>query len=439
MSLENGERCCETAGKSVAGDLRLAPLPSPRARPHTGIPIRLLAGLYMRKFLSSASAAYWVCALIFCLSLSSPALTMDFRLAQPDGCKDCAWIEATGPIDGKSALNFDAFVKANNPPAFATVVFDSPGGSLTEGLALGERIRKARYNTTVAKLDPLTHAAGPGAVCASACAYAFLGGVNRSIGTGSRLGYHRFSASEKLKLSTSEAISAAQGVVAGVGQFVADMGVSSDLMLIANATAADSITWLDVDTARKLQVVNRESSAFNQRWMRQKRYDRLFSEFIQDDGSVVKASFFICPRSKYQGEYMVKTAFSLDFGGGRSSEFYDALQSAVSINIVSADGATADAQGFVTTHAGALSHAPTRLSLPLHMNTLAQRERSQDMGGDERRTAFVDPHYVIRHLITLGSAKINFVDRNYNTVATARMGTEGLQQAYEEFQAYCGQ
>jgi hypothetical protein len=45
----------------------------------------------------------------------------------------------------------------------------SPGGSLLPALKLGELIRAGGYNTSL------------GEICASACAYALIGGVNRYI------------------------------------------------------------------------------------------------------------------------------------------------------------------------------------------------------------------------------------------------------------------
>src|SRR4029450_8293903 len=60
------------------------------------------------------------------------------------------------------------------------VAFSSDGGSLVAGLRIGEAIRRKGFSTIVPD----------GRRCASACALAWLGGVERFIGTGGRIGFH---------------------------------------------------------------------------------------------------------------------------------------------------------------------------------------------------------------------------------------------------------
>lgn len=60
------------------------------------------------------------------------------------------------------------------------VRFDSRGGSLEAGIEIGEQIRSHRIATRVTA----------GAVCASACVYAFLGGMIRAVDDGGRMGIH---------------------------------------------------------------------------------------------------------------------------------------------------------------------------------------------------------------------------------------------------------
>jgi len=64
------------------------------------------------------------------------------------------------------------------------VRFDSRGGSLEAGIDIGEAIRARRLATRVTV----------GSVCASACVYAFLGGVIRAVDAGGRIGIHMASA-----------------------------------------------------------------------------------------------------------------------------------------------------------------------------------------------------------------------------------------------------
>lgn len=60
------------------------------------------------------------------------------------------------------------------------VRFDSRGGSLEAGIEIGETIRDRRLATRVTA----------GSVCASACVYAFLGGLIRTVDDGARIGIH---------------------------------------------------------------------------------------------------------------------------------------------------------------------------------------------------------------------------------------------------------
>src|SRR6266487_6885060 len=67
---------------------------------------------------------------------------------------------------------------ASLPSAF--VAFSSDGGSLVAGLRIGEAIRRKGFSTIVPD----------GQRCASACALAWLGGVERFIGTDGKIGFH---------------------------------------------------------------------------------------------------------------------------------------------------------------------------------------------------------------------------------------------------------
>lgn len=71
-----------------------------------------------------------------------------------------------------------------NPAPVREIRFDSRGGSLEAGIEIGETIRARRLATRVTA----------GSVCASACVYAFLGGMIRAVDDGGRIGIHMASA-----------------------------------------------------------------------------------------------------------------------------------------------------------------------------------------------------------------------------------------------------
>jgi hypothetical protein len=79
------------------------------------------------------------------------------------------------------------------------VFFDSVGGDLNAGLALGRILRKGGFDTVVGdeygefggtpiKPRVVLHDSG----CFSACAYAFMGGPNRQVRKDNALGVHQF-------------------------------------------------------------------------------------------------------------------------------------------------------------------------------------------------------------------------------------------------------
>lgn len=106
-------------------------------------------------------------------------------------------IYAVGAITDGTADNFKRFLDAHSElgPG-SVVVFHSPGGIVTEGMAMGEVIRAKSFETTAAQRD-FSAAADPNhpspdtpGICASACSFAFLGGVARTVPAGSVYGVH---------------------------------------------------------------------------------------------------------------------------------------------------------------------------------------------------------------------------------------------------------
>jgi hypothetical protein len=88
---------------------------------------------------------------------------------------------------------FDEFVRQNGLEISitpVTVVFNSPGGKLV-WRGIGTKIRDFGFNTAVGLPIGGSVAVAPG-LCASACAIAFLGGKQRSLGPKDRLGIHQF-------------------------------------------------------------------------------------------------------------------------------------------------------------------------------------------------------------------------------------------------------
>ncbi|WP_162789140.1 hypothetical protein [Sphingomonas sediminicola] len=154
----------------------------------------------------------------------------------------------SGPITSGDADRFVQFAESHKLEA-ARIVLDSPGGSLLEGIKLGRAIREKRFFTSVGAFDD--QGTSSNAICASACAYAFAGGVSRFLDRSSgRLGIHQFERSGGLSQSEAQLISAI------VVSYLRDMGVDAKAFVIASATSASGIRWLTPSEAQELGLVN---------------------------------------------------------------------------------------------------------------------------------------------------------------------------------------
>lgn len=162
-------------------------------------------------------------------------------------------IYATGEITQGTSAKLQEFVTANNVE-LAKIHFNSPGGSLSEGMKLGRLIRSLNFYTTVGVYNPkYIEDANKSAVCASACAYAYAGGISRFLDeyTG-RLGVHQFSFPDKAPVST-EAVQQISGIIVA---YLDEMGVNSQAFTISTVADSNGIFWLDPDLALKLNFAN---------------------------------------------------------------------------------------------------------------------------------------------------------------------------------------
>ena len=160
-------------------------------------------------------------------------------------------IYASGPITEGDADRFVAFVRTHKLDA-ARVIFNSPGGSLFEGVKLGRAIRALHFDTAVGQEGP-TPLIGSSAICASACAYAFAGGALRfmSIG-GGRLGLHQFRTEKGPGISEGDAQTVSGLLIA----YLAEMGIDAKAFAIASVTDSSGIVWLHPKEAEALGFSN---------------------------------------------------------------------------------------------------------------------------------------------------------------------------------------
>jgi hypothetical protein len=126
------------------------------------------------------------------------------------------------------AMDEDQFAAKTGPLPSAFVAFSSDGGSLISGLRIGEAIRRKRFSTIVPD----------GRRCASVCALAWLGGVERFIGTDGRIRFH--AASD----SASDRESGVANTV--LGTYLAKVGLPYEAVTYITQVAPNEMTWLNM-------------------------------------------------------------------------------------------------------------------------------------------------------------------------------------------------
>jgi hypothetical protein len=177
------------------------------------------------------------------------ASAMSYRFSTaPAGCDAQLCIVATGAIDADSVGGLKTFARDNGVRPGAVVVLDSPGGSTLDGVALGTQIRSLGLATSVQRVA----AERLDGVCASACAYAFLGGVERSVGAGGKIGVHQMTSADKGPgLSASDA----QWAAAMIAIHIDRMGAGVGVLTAALRTPPHKLYWFSQAELYRTQLV----------------------------------------------------------------------------------------------------------------------------------------------------------------------------------------
>jgi len=184
---------------------------------------------------------------------------MQFSVHSPDVTYekfmgDYAWrIFATGEIDANADKRLAALIVDKSIPEDSRLYFNSPGGSLVGGMALGRVIRANRLHTFIGQFDPNEKYVGfkPG-YCYSACAIAFLGGEFRYWTDGSVYGVHRFF----WKGHSDTDADVAQIMSAAVVEYIRSMGVDTRIFSLASEAGASEVVTPSHEMLLMLNVVN---------------------------------------------------------------------------------------------------------------------------------------------------------------------------------------
>jgi hypothetical protein len=194
---------------------------------------------------------------------------MRFELHGTGGnCNGCEWLAADGEITIDTADRLLAYLQKEKLPDWrGSVLLNSPGGNLIGGIKLGEAIRKQGMSTEIGRSVPdgaldWTHQRAKGA-CVSACAFAFLGGVSRSVSesanVGGKIGIHQFYneaaiVNPSAKVFDAIDFSAQQLLSALLIDYVMHMGVDPRLVVMASSISPTEVHYLSQEEAEELKV-----------------------------------------------------------------------------------------------------------------------------------------------------------------------------------------
>ena len=218
-------------------------------------------------------------------------------------CLGNAWescfIYFDGTITKGVANDFKEILNDEGP----AVYLNSPGGDLQEALKLGRLIREAGKKTIIGSLagvDTLEGSDRPSGFpengrCESACAYAFMGGQERRLGSG-RLGLHRFYSTER-GLTSDEA----QFLSGLLVEYMVEMGIDARLFLAASKEGAEGMYYVSEAEALDYAIVTPYG------------YDNVFLEPYL--GGVVAASRRLDPPKAY--DHVKQVTFFCEQGRAR--------------------------------------------------------------------------------------------------------------------------
>lgn len=141
----------------------------------------------------------------------------------------------TGAIAGGDAARFADFIATHEDPEI--VFLNSPGGSVSDALAIGRQLRDIGATTAMADSD----------VCLSACPYILAAGTTRTIPEGAWVGVHQHFFGENIALPAFLAVEDIQRGQGDVMRYLNDMGIDPLVMQHALTTPPDEIYILTRD------------------------------------------------------------------------------------------------------------------------------------------------------------------------------------------------
>ena len=155
-------------------------------------------------------------------------------------CLGCEWVEASGEITANTPSRFAAFADALG--GSGSLAFHSTGGDLDAAIALGRMIRTKGWDTRRREMGSSTGIPAERTVCVSECVLAFMGGVSRDMNG-------RF----ELTIDGARGIDWVSPMLL---DYTLDMGVSAEVLTIADSIAASETYTFSLDEIARLGFDN---------------------------------------------------------------------------------------------------------------------------------------------------------------------------------------
>jgi ATP-dependent protease ClpP protease subunit len=130
------------------------------------------------------------------------------------------------------------FIQIALPLDNAIVAFNSDGGNLSAGLGIGRAIRFKEFTTMVPK----------NSICASACGLAWLGGFERLVDEGAKVGFHAAyitNNGQSLETGMGNALA---------GAYLNQLGLSQSAIAYVTEAAPQNMKWLTAEDAKNVGI-----------------------------------------------------------------------------------------------------------------------------------------------------------------------------------------
>lgn len=180
-----------------------------------------------------AAFRFPACLLASVLELACGSATAaEIRATPLSGVPDTAAVLLIGTIEMSDGEKFRA-ATASYPKAIVGLA--SEGGSVIAAMDIGEQIRMHNYATVVP--DRI--------LCASACAIAWLGGTQRFMGTGAKIGFHAAYISQGGEAKESGVGNAL------LGRYLTTLGLPRRAIVFITEAPPEGMAWLTMADAER--------------------------------------------------------------------------------------------------------------------------------------------------------------------------------------------